>query len=249
MPRTPRKDLNTNFFHVIMQGINKEYIYEKNLYKRKYQELLLFYLKKYEVDLLSYCVMSNHSHMLIHSENNEQMSKYMHDINTTYSKFYNDCENRVGVVFRGRYKSEPIYDYKYLYNCIAYIHNNPVKAKIVANPDQYKYSSYNNYINGTVNKKNLELIFGTNKDYIEIFKKIHKNAEIEDFEDFTEYVDYSEKIKSLLNRNISEIMVNQTELESVVRNLIIDYKVPISKVCEILKITRYKVSKILKSYN
>ena len=55
-------------------------------------------------------------------------------------------------------KSEPIYDEKYLYNCIAYIHNNPVKAKIVKEPKDYVYSSYNSYIRGNVDFENFNVI-------------------------------------------------------------------------------------------
>lgn len=247
MPRVARKYLNTNFFHVIMQGINKEYIFDEEKYKKKYQNLLFEYLEKYEVNLLSYCIMSNHVHLIMYTEDNTEMSKYMHDVNTTFSKYYNEQKNRVGVVFRSRYKSEPIYDYKYLYNCIAYVHNNPVKAKIVRYAIEYKYSSYNSFINGTIHKKSLDIIFGTETDYLETFKKIHQNSEIEEFEDYVEDIDYDEKIKELLNENIGEIIMNEKLLEKVIKNLIIDHKIPINKVCEIFKLTRYKISKILKS--
>lgn len=246
MPRTGRKNLNTNFFHVIMQGINKEYIFNEEKYKKKYEDLLFVYLEKYKINLLSHSIMSNHVHIIIYAEDNSEMSKYMHDVNTTFSKYYNEQKNRVGVVFRSRYKSEPIYDYKYLYNCIAYVHNNPVKANIVKHPSEYKYSSYNRFINGTIDEKSLEIVFGNKTDYLETFKQIHQNIEVEDFEDYVEIIDYDEKLKGLLNENIGEIVKNQELLKKIIKNLILDYKVPIKKVCEIFKLTRYEISKIIK---
>ena len=247
MPRISRSEYKTSFFHVITQGINKQYIFEQNEYKKKYQFLLSRYLQKYNVNLLSYCVMSNHSPMLIYSEDLEQMSKYMHDVNTTYSKFYNESENRVGVVFRSRYKSEPIYDYKYLYNCVAYIHNNPVKAKIVDVPEKYEFSSYNSYINGTVSKKNIEILFESTHNYINLFKKIHNNVEIDNFQDYVEDVDYNRQLRKISNMNIGEIIMNKNELNETVKDLIENEKVPINKVCEIFKMSRYKIKKILEN--
>ena len=59
--------------------------------------------------------------------------------------YYNKKYNRVGYVFRNRYKKQVLYSEKQLYTCINYIHNNPVKAKICRFPHEYKYSSYNRY--------------------------------------------------------------------------------------------------------
>ena len=66
--------------------------------------------------------------------------------------YYNKKYNRVGYVFRDRYKSQVIYSEKQLYTCINYIHNNPVKAGICRLASEYEYSSYNEYI------KNMEEI-------------------------------------------------------------------------------------------
>lgn len=130
MPRIGRKKLQTTFFHIIVQGINKEYIFYNEEYIKEYKKLLLDNLNKYNVKIIAYCIMNNHTHILLYTENIEEMSKYMKSINTSYAKYYNRNENRVGIVFRNRYESEPIYEKRYLLNCIGYIHNNPVKAGI-----------------------------------------------------------------------------------------------------------------------
>ena len=70
----------------------------------------------------------------------------MHKVNTLYAIYFNKKYNRVGYVFRDRYKSQAIYSEKQLYTCINYIHYNPVKAGICKIASEYEYSSYNEYI-------------------------------------------------------------------------------------------------------
>ena len=142
MSRVSRKNMETSFFHIIAQGVNREKIFYKSKYIKKYLSLIDKYKKEYNISVIAYCVMSNHIHMLIHTENVNCMSKFMHRINGIYGQYYNKYEDRVGIVFRNRYASEPIYDQKYLASCINYIHMNPVKAKIVKKCDEYEYSSF-----------------------------------------------------------------------------------------------------------
>ena len=94
----------------------------------------------------------------------------MQKLNTSYSEFYNEINDRVGHVFRNRYKSQIILDQKHLYRCLAYIHNNPVKAGMVEKPSEYKYSSYNDYIqnNGIISKDVIKLLFGADYNYIDL---------------------------------------------------------------------------------
>lgn len=153
MARIPRNNLNASFFHVMVQGIKKEQIFKESTCKEKYLNLIERYQANCKIDVLSYCIMNNHTHMLLHTKEISNMSKFMHKVNTEYAKFYNDISNgRVGYVFRDRFLSEPITNNEYLFQCINYIHNNPVKAEIVSECKDYKYSSYKNYLNGYIFK-------------------------------------------------------------------------------------------------
>lgn len=142
MPRISRKILNTAYFHVMSQGINKSYIFDKAEDKRHYIKLMNQLVKEYNLKIIAYCVMSNHVHMLLHSENIAELSKFMQRLNLKYGKYYNKKYDRVGFVFRNRFRSEGIYGINHLYNCINYIYNNPVKAKICKNPSEYPFSNY-----------------------------------------------------------------------------------------------------------
>ncbi len=142
MSRLPRNYMNTPFFHVITQGIEKSYIFEKPEDIKYYVKIMYKIKEEHNINIIAYCIMNNHTHMLIKTQLIEQLSKYMQRINTTYGKYYNKKYSRVGYVFRDRYKAEGIYSEKHLYNCIKYIYNNPVKAGICNKPEEYPYSNY-----------------------------------------------------------------------------------------------------------
>ena len=116
MPRIARKGFDTSFFHIMVQGINREYIFSKKEYKEKYINLIKRYELIYKLEVLAYCIMDNHAHMLIYAENIGNLSSFMHSINLMYGQYYNKVNKRVGYVFRDRYKSEPIYKQEYLLN-------------------------------------------------------------------------------------------------------------------------------------
>lgn len=142
MPRYPRNYIKTNFFHVMSQGIDKSYIF-KCPEDAEYYIFLMNKLKgEININIIAYCVMSNHVHILIRTRDVKNLSKFMQRLNTSYGTYFNKKNNRVGFVFRNRFKSEGIYNEKHLYNCIDYIYNNPVKAGMCAKPEQYPFSNY-----------------------------------------------------------------------------------------------------------
>lgn len=142
MPRFPRSYIKTSFFHVITQGINREFIFENPIDIKYYISLMYKLKQEHNINIISYCIMNNHTHMLLQTENLKELSKYMQRINIKYGIYYNKKYNRVGYVFRDRFKSEGIYSEEQLYCCINYIYNNPVKAGICSNPADYPYSNY-----------------------------------------------------------------------------------------------------------
>lgn len=149
MSRLPRCAFETEFFHVIVQGINKEDIFSAPHFKERYMQLVVDRKQEFEVKLLAYCVMDNHCHMLLHVPDVEALGEFMRKVNTMYAQYYNYIKQRVGYVFRDRYKSQAIMDEQYLVNCTLYIQNNPVKAGIVQNPLDYAMDSMRDYILGS----------------------------------------------------------------------------------------------------
>jgi len=164
MPRQAREVSykTSSCFHVLVQGIAKEYIFAKDSHKNFYIKLLGEKQKKHGVSILAFCIMGNHAHVLVYSENKTGISKLFQEINVIYAQFFNREQKRVGFVFRNRFRTEPIIGEGYLLNCISYIHNNPVKAKIVECSTDYSFSSAKGYESktGIVSFDTLKMLFG-----------------------------------------------------------------------------------------
>lgn len=188
----------------MVQGINKENIFYQEIYIKKYLKFLKENQEKNNIKTIAYCIMKNHAHLLIKATNIQELSNFMHKINGNYARYYNYMENRVGYVFRDRFKSQPIMSEKQLYNCIRYIHLNPVKAKIVENPEQYKYSSYRIYKRRLDEKNNLDM--QETLEYICNSKnKINE-----------QYIDEDKDIKEIINNSLIEFLeINKTELYEI----------------------------------
>ncbi len=107
----------------------------------------------------TYCLMPNHFHLLVTELEDNGISKFMQKITTAYSMYYNIKYKRTGGLFEGRYKSEHLYEDRYLKYIFSYIHLNPIKLiqkdwrdngikdkkKTLAYLEQYEYSSYIDY--------------------------------------------------------------------------------------------------------
>lgn len=238
MPRKPRKSYETCFFHVIVQGINREYIFNKKEYIEEYFKLLNKKADERDVKICAYCLMNNHAHFLIYVDNVERLGRCMKSVNTSYAKFYNKKEERVGYVFRDRYLSEPIMNERQLFNCIAYIHYNPVKAKMVSKLEDYQFSSYMDYIEkkGIVTDEKLELVFGSPHNYLNLFHFIHYG--IDDCLEIEELVDIP-RYQNLNKKDKFEILEKATELKRL--------KLSNRKIAEVLGVDRNRINKILKN--
>lgn len=254
MPRKARNNITSKFVHVISQGINKEYIFEKEEYKREYIKLLSKAIQEYQdTKILAYCIMDNHVHLLIYIVKIKELSKIMSKVNTAYGIFYNNKENRVGYVFRSRYYSQEIMEEKQLFNTISYIHRNPVKAGIVKKESEYKYSSYNCFIRKQFDNDTIKLIFNSD-DYLEQFFYIHENYSEENILEIREEQEKAEeKMKRIIikfckeyNSNIEHIkkdryllklLVNEIKSNSDVTNKVIANYIIVGKnrITELLK--------------
>lgn len=221
MPRKSRKTFNSNYFHVIVQGIEKKYIFEEEKMKAKYVKKLIEKEKVANLKVMAYCIMDNHAHILIYVENIENLSKYMQCVNISFARYYNKTKNRVGYVFRNRFKSIPIINEKHLYNCLAYIHLNPVYAKMCAKPELYRFSSYNDYIKfkGFVNKETLDLLNYEKNSYLRNFKFLHYLYV--DGEEYEEKIAKEDIIQQYIDENGIKDIIFQSEK---VKKMIIDLK-------------------------
>lgn len=241
MSRIARKYKKASFFHVITQGINKEYIFKEERYIYQYLKIFRKYSKELNIETKAYCIMGNHTHFLLKVNKIEDLSKLMQKVNSLYARYYNYMENnRVGYVFRDRFISEPIDSKRYLIQCIKYIHINPVKAKIVEEVQDYKFSSYKFYMS-RLKKYNDKDNFLSYQDYQEICKK--KESEIDFFDIDVEKNDkvIYNAISRFLKQNklkIYEIFLNREKLKELILYLKEKENIKYTEIREFFEIKR-----------
>lgn len=251
MPRIAKKDYDTSFFHIMVQGIRKENIFENNTDKEKYINILYKKLEKHNIKIIAYCVMDNHVHILTYFEDINEVSEYMRAVNTTYAIYYNKKYRKAGYVFRNRYRAEPIYNEIYLVNCIHYIHDNPIKAKMCNVLDEYKYSSYYEYKfeNGEVIKECKARFKEINSLFI---NRIYEEMEIDytymDYEEDKEYMDSNEVLKNFIDAKkikIDEIKLSEAYLEEISKKLYYECGVSQKEIAKELKTNKTKISRLI----
>lgn len=242
MPRIARNYLIGKIFHITVKGINNEYIFQGNKNKKEYLKLLKKDLEGINLKILAYCIMDNHAHILVVTEKIEEMSTYMKKVNTAFAGFYNKIKERDGYVFKNRFYSQPIKDRKHLLSCIVYIHKNPIKASIVKEMQDYKFSSYNEYFgqinNNLIEKKMIHKLFDNINfdEYMIKFKEFHLRDSLLEYE-FDEEIDYEELIKAYKKYYSNE---------EIIKILIEKFKLNKQKIATLFNTTKYNINKIIK---
>ncbi len=143
IPRKARKASSTGYYHVVIKGNGGQIIFEEDADRERFLRTLGKYIREEPFEILAYCLMDNHVHLLMHAEHD--LDRIMKRITCSYAYYFNTKYERTGHLFQDRYRSEPIEDERYLLTVIRYIHNNPQKAGISRRED-YLWSSWREYL-------------------------------------------------------------------------------------------------------
>lgn len=196
--RSPRELSSTGIYHVMIRGNEKKNIFHDDKDRLKFLDILSKKWRDNSLITYAYCLMNNHVHLVI-KEDKQDISTIMRSINTSYAQYFNKKHNRVGHVFQDRFKSEVIENDSYLLEAIRYIHNNPVQANIVENVKDYKWSSYNFYLDDSSSCDFLEVDFILNifsyykKKAKELFEEHSRNNDVSNFIDIEDEIDIPNK--------------------------------------------------------
>lgn len=137
-----RMEIIGGIYHIIQRGNNFEPIFVDDDDRLYFLHSLKESAQKYKFDVFSFCLMDNHIHILLRlSEKN--LSKSMHSLFMRYAKRFTDKYARKGHLFTSRFRSILCANREYFLHLSRYIHVNPVKANICANPFLYRWSSCN----------------------------------------------------------------------------------------------------------
>lgn len=217
MPRIKREISETGIYHVMTRGNDKKNIFIDNEDKEQYISILKEKKEESNYILYAYCIMTNHSHLII-KEANESLSNIMKRINISYALYFNKKYGKIGHVFQDRYLSEPIEDDNYLLIAVRYIHYNPIKANITKKLGKYPWSSYKDYVEKTnsnlVDVKFVLSLFSDNMNRsIELFKEFSIQDNDDNLMDISDTVKKVE-IKSYYEaKNYIENYLNYNGLE------------------------------------
>jgi putative transposase len=145
MARLPRLTVPGYPHHIIQRGNNRQAIFSSNADYEALIGLLDEHSRQSKVAIHAYVLMSNHFHLLATPETSEAIPQMMQAVGRRYVRRFNQRQVRSGTLWEGRYRSTLIQTERYLLACMAYIHLNPVRAGLVAEPGDYPWSSHAHY--------------------------------------------------------------------------------------------------------
>ena len=140
MPRVARIIAKDYPYHVTQRGNYRQTVFESDADYRQYLTWLKEYSEKYSLDIWAYCLMSNHVHFVCVPRDDNSLARTLNTLHMRYSQYYNRKKGITGHLWQGRYFSS-ILDDTHLYAAIRYVENNPVRAGIVREPEDYTWSS------------------------------------------------------------------------------------------------------------
>ncbi len=145
MARPLRIEYEGAFYHITARGNERKKIFFGKGDYDKFKEYLLEAQEKFGYRLHCYVLMGNHYHLVIETPNGN-MNKVLHYVNGSYANYINKKRNRSGHLLQGRYKGILVDRDAYLLELSRYLHLNPVRAKIVERPEDFRQSSYRSYV-------------------------------------------------------------------------------------------------------
>lgn len=141
MARPLRIEFPGALYHVTSRGNERKDIFLNNKDRQAFLDILARCCNLFNWLCHAYCLMDNHYHLVIETVDGT-LSKGMRQLNGVYTQKFNWNHNKVGHIFQGRYKAILIERDTHLLEACRYVVLNPVRAKMVAEPKQWQWSSY-----------------------------------------------------------------------------------------------------------
>ena len=141
MARPLRIEYPGAVYHITSRGNEKKPVFKNDDDRKTFLNTLLHVNKRYHWICHAYCLMTNHYHLLIETPDGN-LALGMRQLNGVYTQLFNKLHNRNGHLFQGRYKAIVIQKDSHLLEVCRYVVLNPVRARMVEAPDEWKWSSY-----------------------------------------------------------------------------------------------------------
>ena len=141
MARPLRIEFDGALYHVTSRGNDRKAIFKDDSDRELFLKTLAQVTERFHWICHAYCLMNNHYHLIIETPDGN-LSKGMRQLNGVYTQAINKQHRRVGHVFQGRFKGILVQKDSHFVEVCRYVALNPVRAKTVGHPRQWKWSSY-----------------------------------------------------------------------------------------------------------
>ena len=152
MARLPRLTVAAYPHHVIQRGNDRQAIVRDDVDRERLLALWQEHAQTFKVAIHAWVIMDNHFHLLLTPQTDEGLPQMMQAVGRAYVRYFNLRHQRTGTLWEGRYRSNLIESERYLLACMVYIDLNPVRASMVSQPGDFKWSSHRHCI-GQVSDK------------------------------------------------------------------------------------------------
>jgi putative transposase len=142
MARLPRYVIPGQPQHIIQRGNNRQAIFAANADYQFFRDALVEAAEKHGLAIHAYVWMTNHVHLLATPEADDSISKTFQSVGRRYVQYFNYVYKRSGTLWEGRYRATVVDSERYLLILMRYIELNPVRAGMVALPQEYPWSSH-----------------------------------------------------------------------------------------------------------
>ena len=250
MARPLRIEFKGALYHILSRGNERRNIFSGDDDYKVFLGVLEEMSERFEVDIFAYVLMNNHYHLLIRT-NQDNLSKSMQWLGTTYTCRFNLKHFRRGHLFQGRFKSILVQNDAYLMQLSCYIHRNPLRAGLVNRLADYRWSSYHTYAYKASHTKckwlNKDLIFsqcnGENL-YKAYREKVQKYSEEESkiFENLHHGIVFG--TKGYLNKITKKHLKKESDVELFQLNRVIKNQDPAKLLKRAAKVIKFNLTKI-----
>lgn len=183
MPRQRRYFIRNQPLHVIQRGNNRQAIFFAQEDYRAYRRWLGEAAGEFHLAVHAYVLMTNHVHLLVTPTEEGSLPFTMQSLGRRYVGYVNRARNRTGTLWEGRYRAAPIDSDRYFFACCRYIELNPVRARMVEHPREYRWSSYRAHAYGSADKLLSEhALYRALGESAEERQKVYRSGFREEFE-------------------------------------------------------------------
>ena len=145
MARPWRIQYTNAMYHIMSRGVAQGEVFCADEDYHKFLEYLEKTSERFQLEMFAFVLMGNHYHLFLRTKE-ANLSRAMQWLQTSYSVYFNRKYRRSGHLFQGRYKSILVGEDSYWRGLSFYIHLNPVRAGMVMELEEYKWSSYHDYV-------------------------------------------------------------------------------------------------------